>query len=342
MKRIYLIAAALILFLIIGVNYYFKHNPARSAEQKVAQTTDLPGATAATPDNTQNAPVEDAGTAPTTCSPSVAANHHRHHRYHRRYARTNKTKIHTNNPGSTYAFADGQPENNVKHEVSKDYYAHKQNNEPQYSYTIVKEDNTIQPRHKIHFGIEAGLNQNSLTDNQTSNIQTLGFHAGGIVNFELGRNLAFQPGLMYIVMGNRQQSTLDVNTKEKLTLKYIELPANLVCKFGDPNNGRVMIGAGPYISYLVSAEDKFQTTTDGSTVDVLGNVPATPSYQPDNIRKFDWGIGGFIGCELPEGIYAKAGAQVGLRDIQHNADGSYSNRNYAFLVSIGYLFSYDK
>jgi outer membrane protein with beta-barrel domain len=350
MKRIYMIVAALLLLSIAGVDYYFTHRHATpDAQRNLAETNALPAGTA-TPGTTNTAdalaettPADDAAAAPAENSISTTAHHYRHHR---RYAAAHRRKAHGDKSVNAYALAGSQSgDDDLKHEVSSDYFGNTRDkksvvtNEPQYSYTIAKQDNTIYPRHKIHFGIEAGLNQNSLTDNHTPNVSTLGFHAGVIIDMALGNSFAFQPGLLYSRKGNRLQNTLDVNTQEKLQLHYIELPANLVWKIGDANNTRFLIGAGPYVSYLIGADDKFQTSP---AEDVLGNIPSTANYQTNKLRKYDWGVGGFIGCEIPEGLYAKAGAEVGLRDMQQNTDGSWSNRNYNFLVSIGYILNYEK
>ncbi len=346
MKRIYLIAAALLLLIIAGTDYYFTHRPTTNAQTNATAITQ-PANPAVMPDETtvdqpsETIPAADVSSE-AAANTSAAVPRHRHYR---RYAAAHRRKPLHGKALDQYSLAGSEPDGAVNHEVSKDYFANTQKknaivtNEPQYSYTVVKEDNTIYPRRRIHFGVEAGLNQNGLTDNHTPNVSTLGFHAGAILDLALGSNLAFQPGLMYTQKGNRLQNMLDVSTQEKLKLHYLELPANLVWKIGDANNTRFMIGAGPYVAWLFSAQDKFQGSPD---VDVLGNVPVTANYQTDKLRKFDWGVGGFIGCEIPEGLYAKAGAEVGLRDMQENTDGSWSNRNYNFQVSIGYILGYEK
>jgi hypothetical protein len=216
-------------------------------------------------------------------------------------------------------------------QTSKDHYGH-----------LAVDDEATEKNHLVHFGLEAGYNQNGLTHNSSSNIQRGGFHAGAIADIGFSNHFSLQPGLLYIVKGTRLQNEADVENKEKLALNYLEVPINLVFKIGKVGNAQFLIGGGPYFSYLLKAKDNFQSSNfaDGVTPDVLNYVPETPYYQVNKIRNFDYGLGGFVGAEVPEGLFIKAGGEFGMRDIQQKPDGTYDNRNYSLMVSVGYLFGY--
>ena len=183
-------------------------------------------------------------------------------------------------------------------------------------------------------GLEIGYSQSSLDNNHLSGIPIGSINVGLLVNVGFGDHFAIQPGIKYMTKGNRLQSTVNMETNEKLSLHYLEVPVNLVFKFGNVGNARIMVGAGPYVAYMVGAKDKFRTATFTDGTDV---IPSTPQYSINSINKFDWGIGGFIGCQSPDGIFAKAGVEAGMMDIMKNTDGSYSNRNTSFMVTVGYI-----
>lgn len=187
----------------------------------------------------------------------------------------------------------------------------------------------------VQFGPELGFNMNGFYNNQTSNMETGYMHAGIAVNIRLGNHFALQPGPRYIAKGNKRGDDMDADVKEKLMLHYASLPVNLIYKFGSPGNARVMIGAGPYVSYLAGIKHRYSNWAMGFS-DVIG--PPAPAYNTSNIEDIDWGLNGFTGVESPEGLYAKAGVEYGMKDIQHNpVTNINSDRNYSFLFSIGYL-----
>ncbi len=202
----------------------------------------------------------------------------------------------------------------------------------------------VSKKRSVRFGPEGGVNMSGLYRNNTPNLYRNVFHIGAIADVPLSSHMSLQPGLKYKMNGNKIQNSF-ADTTETLTLHYIQLPANLVYKFGDVDNCRFIIGAGPYVSYLLNAHDKIEIAvgendntpnSDGLAIgqqyEPVGNEPVG-QYDVKSIRSLDWGVGGFIGCETPGGFFAKAGAEVGLRNI----NATTNDRNYNFMLSIGYL-----
>lgn len=202
----------------------------------------------------------------------------------------------------------------------------------------------VSKKRSVRFGPEGGVNMSGLYRNNTPNLYRNVFHIGAIADVPLSSHMSLQPGLKYKMNGNKIQSSF-ADTTETLTLHYIQLPASLVYKFGDVDNCRFIVGAGPYLSYLLNAHDKIEIAvgeddnTPNSDGLAIGQQSLTVGSEPDgqydvkSIRSLDWGIGGFIGCETPGGFFAKAGAEVGLRNI----NAVTNDRNYNFMLSIGYL-----
>jgi hypothetical protein len=179
-------------------------------------------------------------------------------------------------------------------------------------------------------GVEVGYSQGALTNNHTQSMQVGNIMAGLLVNVSIGNHFAIQPGIRYITGGNRLLTMNNAND-EKLKLHYLQMPANLVWKFGRPGTTRFMIGATPYVSYLINAKDKLNTNAQEGN-----DFTPSPQYNTGAINKLDYGVGGFVGIQSPEGIFAKVGTQYGMTDILKNADGS-SNRNTTFFASFGYI-----
>jgi len=185
-----------------------------------------------------------------------------------------------------------------------------------------------------NIGFELGYNQSALRNSSISTIPTGNINLGILVNVSMGDHIAIQPGIRYITQGCRLQDEMDMNTKEKLSMHSLEVPVNLVYKFGEVGDARFMVGAGPYISYMTGASDEFSTVNYSDASDVL---PSAPRYATGNIKKLDWGVGGFVGVQSPDGLFAKVGGELGMAKIMKNADGSYANRNYNLMVSVGYI-----
>jgi len=343
MKRNYTIGAALLLLFvaILAGDFYINETRKTNARNGVAGQPDLPlhEPIATIPGNSSIAPVQNGLQNP--AQPLVAENHKRATRLRHRTvaAATTPNNIYEfNNLVTDKSVAmnvsnptnETNPTGNVTAQRSRDYFGQ-----------VPADDDADNNRRHRHFylpdglGIELGYNQSSLYDNnQSSNIPIGNFNIGLLMNFDMGDHFAFQPGLRYITDGNRLQNELDASVQEKLSLHYLQLPANLVCKIGKVGNARLMIGAGPYVAYLVGAKDRFQSDyTEGS--DVIS--PFTPQYTVSSINKWDWGFSGFAGIQSPEGLFIKASGQAGMTDIMKNTDGGYSNRNYNMMITVGYI-----
>jgi hypothetical protein len=210
----------------------------------------------------------------------------------------------------------------------------------------------MKERNKVHIGIEAGIDQNGMRatgaqpDQYVGRMLNYGFLGGLVMDARLGNHVALQPGLRYITKGGVAEiqpfSGSTQRVKDDLRFHYIELPLDLVYKTGNEQGGRLTIGAGPYIAYMAKWKDihEIEGVTGNSKLPTESSIdPEMPSAA----QRLDWGVGGFIGAELPAGVFAKAGIEAGLRDVQQNpVNGQYYNRNYNFLLSVGYFFAYKK
>jgi hypothetical protein len=219
---------------------------------------------------------------------------------------------------------------------------------------------------RLKIGPEAGIQTNLRHGSLNPGASRSGFHAGAVLNIPFNRHFALQPGLMFNQQSNLLKNGLSFHPDEALTTHSLDFPASIVYKFGSPDNCRLLIGVSPYVSLLLSVQDKVEIS--GPAEDNLSSVStisrdrlsiaenslsvskdevpklATNNthglYETDNINKLDWGIGAFAGFEIPAGLYIKAEVQAGLRNA--NAYQEPTDRGYEFLLSIGYFFHNDK
>ena len=159
------------------------------------------------------------------------------------------------------------------------------------------------------------------------------FNFALVYNVNLGDHMAFQPGIRYITSGTKLQNEMEIDNKEKLTMHNIEVPANLVWEPGKLGNARIMIGAGPYVTYLVSSKDKYQATpyTDDGAY-----IPSVQQYNTAGINRLSWGLGGFVGIQSPDGFYLKAGGESSMADLMKNSIGG-TQRTYSLMINIGFI-----
>jgi hypothetical protein len=207
-------------------------------------------------------------------------------------------------------------------------------------------------------GIEAGVNFNQLADHYqgetTSNQIKTGFHGGLVADFGITNHFSVSPGLRYIMKGGQEERNYNlgstaVEEKNKLSYHYIELPVNVVYKFGAEGAGRFMVGVGPYVAAMVNAQNKFKTTTqtivNGESIEVVdgGNRELEiGDSEDDEIKRLDYGAQGFIGYEMPMGAFVKGGASMGLANTIPGGSSTFMQKNYNFSLTLGYFFGGNK
>ena len=200
----------------------------------------------------------------------------------------------------------------------------------------ISKDKDEKKHHHFHFrlpentGIELGMNESGISGTRNNGMPAGNFNFGLVYNVNMGDHMAFQPGIRYITSGTRLQNEMEIDNKEKLTMDNIEVPANLIWKPGKIGNARIMIGAGPYVAYMAGAKDKYQATpyTDDGAY-----IPSTQQYNTAIINKLNWGMGGFVGIQSPDGFYLKAGGEYSMKDLMKNT----SVRTYSLMVNIGFI-----
>lgn len=115
---------------------------------------------------------------------------------------------------------------------------------------------------QISLGLKGGLNVSNLSGVDANNFKSnalVGFHAGGYATFNLGRNFAIQPELVYSTQGAKIENATD---EENLKLNYFNIP--LMVKF--LTNKGFYVEAGPQFGFQVGELDfdNLQTSVENS------------------------------------------------------------------------------
>jgi hypothetical protein len=331
MRTRYILAAALLLCLAIGPGIFISNNhnegkndtPQAQLSQLTNDANALPPADGvAVQDNTVQ---DNTATTPPAPQPVAATYRKAAHR------RTASRKTSPKEPEPRYFAMAPTPENTqdqgqvveTGYHQSKDYFGNKD---------VIK----LEPKHKKHpfimppIGLQIGYAQSSFSDGYDK--EPVGsIYAGVFYNLRISDHFNFQPGLNYVARGNKLEYSDDVQTTEKLKLHYLEVPANLVWLIGNPNNVRLMVGAGPYAALLLKAKDKYRSPGFSDGEDVIHPAQV---YNTADVNRWDYGVNGFLGVQSPEGLFVKVGGEYGLSDVLKSPAPSFSN--YSFLVTVGF------
>ena len=164
----------------------------------------------------------------------------------------------------------------------------------------------------------------------------VGLHFGLFTKIPVNDFLAFQPELLYTNVGSKVsyggsglESLLGISEGEvRFNLNYIQLPLALAVNLGPLN-----IHAGPYVSYLVSANVKNLKTSDLTTTNTI-------ELNKDDFNTIDYGLLAGIGFDVGN-VTIGARYNYGLREIgREGLSGNLTNnsKNAVAQLFIGFGF----
>ena len=185
------------------------------------------------------------------------------------------------------------------------------------------------------FGVKGGMNVSSLSNDATLSDQSskIGFNAGVFMNAPLAENFSIQPEVLYNDLGSKvtRSTTIGGNTYSadySRNLGYISVPV----MFQYNATPGFYLEAGPQFGFLVSANDKYKSSTNGNT-----NNSNIVGLDKDAFNTFDFGLGLGAGYYFTPNIGLTARYVAGLTDIIKNNNGD-SVKNNVFQVGLAYKF----
>ncbi|MEN8927709.1 MAG: porin family protein [Flavobacteriales bacterium] len=128
---------------------------------------------------------------------------------------------------------------------------------------------------QLSYGVRAGLNGNNVAASSLVNSSELktelkiGFHFGGVVDYQFNDLLALQSGLSLNNKGYTIDLTFlnanseDVETNYRATYNYLEVPLTIALRL----KSGIQFSFGPYVALGIGGREKLKTTvkTDSTT-----------------------------------------------------------------------------
>jgi len=202
------------------------------------------------------------------------------------------------------------------------------------AYEVNAQDGNPGPK----FGIKGGVNFSQLyvdQPNAEDENMKAGLHLGVFGKIPIADMVALQPEVLYTNAGSKityggsdLENFLGIEPGEvRFNLNYIQVPVALAVNVGPLN-----IHAGPYLSYLVSANIKDLKTSDLNPSDIK-------ELDTDDFNQFDYGLVGGIGLDVQNltiGVRYNYGLQeVGNSDLAGTLTNNSKNSVAQLYIGIG-------
>lgn len=201
------------------------------------------------------------------------------------------------------------------------------------------------------FNFNAGLNFSNInskdSDGKKGDSQAMpGLRFGFSADVPLSSAFYLQPGIFYAVKGFKAKSWAgfgDIKAKAN----YIDLPINVIFK-SKAGPGKLLVGAGPYISYGIDGSWKSDygrvvgdIVVDNKTGDVVfksdaANAGSLESYNYG--RPWDYGANILVGYELWGNFSVQLTSMFGVANLTpgfngQKLNGSLKNNSWGVLLS---------
>src|SRR5690554_2075661 len=188
-------------------------------------------------------------------------------------------------------------------------------------------------------GIKGGLNLSQLyvdQPNAEDENMKLGLNVGVFGKIPISNFLAVQPEVLYSNVGSKityggsnLEDFLGIEPGEvRFNLNYIQVPIALAVNVGPLN-----IHAGPYLSYLVSANIKDLKTSDLNSNNIT-------DLETDDFNRVDYGLVGGVGFDV-QNVTIGVRYNYGLREVgKSDFAGALTNdsKNSVGQIYIGFGF----
>ncbi|PKF75932.1 porin family protein [Chryseobacterium sp. PMSZPI] len=186
----------------------------------------------------------------------------------------------------------------------------------------------------VTFGVKGGMNVSSLSNGAdlSDSKSKIGFNAGVFANIPVASSFSVQPEVIYNDLGSkvtREYSVLGNTYKDEYSrnLGYVAVPV----MFQYNATPEFFLEAGPEFGFLVSAKDKFKSSTNNNTNTQIATL------NKDDFKTFNFGIGIGAGYYFTPNLGITARYTAGLTDIYKNNSGD-AVKNNVFQVGLAYKF----
>lgn len=218
---------------------------------------------------------------------------------------------------------------------------------------------------QFRYGAELAGSYNKLSDNKNVwgataiTKSTFGGSLGILADYGITQSIYLQPGALFTMKSNEEEaatkvsigipvSTFNLSANGGITMRqeskfyYVEIPVNVLYKWGQPGGNRFFIGAGPYVAYGVAGKQtvKQDISANALVVSFDSSIRNTTSqtFADDSFgyQKLDYGFKVCEGYEFSNGLFLRGEFALGINNLSNYPDAK--SRNMSFALRIGYLF----
>jgi hypothetical protein len=210
---------------------------------------------------------------------------------------------------------------------------------------------------QVSLGIRGGFNLSAMKFESEAGQKSGGIYSGNqlknlqadlLLNVPLYGGLHLQPSFRYVTKGtlfdpvNAQQSSVSFGeVGNRIRVRYIEMPVNLVYKFM-LSGCKLVLGGGPYAAYGLTGNYHTDIILNGKVVshnnhslafDNTDNVVLPGMY----LNRWDAGINTTVGIELNNLVMIGINYSIGMVDLDNSP--AYKVKNSSAGISVGILFN---
>lgn len=192
---------------------------------------------------------------------------------------------------------------------------------------------------RVSFGVKAEANMSNFVHDwwRWSNESGFGASFGGFMKYDINRNFAIQPEILFHFKNSTFGSLIGSTTN--FSYSGIEIPIYVLRQWRT-NNGKFYIGLAPYVSLGLRAMERHYNIVFGGGY--TERNPFEASDRNSRLRRFDFGLGAMIGYEINQRVQINATYKIGLLNtwVWEPQDAAVSSgwRWQTFSLGLGYRF----
>lgn len=215
----------------------------------------------------------------------------------------------------------------------------------------------INGKAQLRTAIAGGAQISSVPGNSNTQWDTLnhsyssrkGFHIGLLAEapFFKSSSLYFRTGMIYINKGRNYSSSFDTASSAlkgvngSQFVNYMEVPVNILFKKDLGKKSRLVIGGGPYISFLFSGKEATSIRYSSGDVDNIENTSLKVPRSQGHYKNVDMGVNAFAGVEFGR-LFVNADFSKGLTDFYNTHDNAGSFKHRVVGATVGFYLGSEK
>ncbi len=169
---------------------------------------------------------------------------------------------------------------------------------------------------------------------------------GLVVQYQVSGKFAIRSGINFLQQGIKLSASEvpagggmpSVSIQSNSKLNYLQLPVSFLYTM-PAGEAQLYAGAGSYLNYGISGKTitrtVYETTTGKEVSEDTEDVFKAAAGNESMFKRVDLGVSVIAGIKFSNGMFANAGYQVGLSNIDRSEGYSYKNRGLQ--ITIGYF-----